>query len=162
MKTRTLTGMALLIAMGTVAGVSSIPLAGARIFPVQHAINVLAAVLFGPGPAVIVAFCVAVLRNALQTGSPLAFPGGMIGALVAGLAYRATGRQYAAAIGEVFGTGVLGGLAAFPLARFILGLDVLAFTFIVPFTLSSVAGAVAGLIVLRVASAAWQKKTERA
>ena len=158
MKTRTLTGMALLIAMGTVAGISAIPLAGARIFPVQHAINVLAAVLFGPGPAVIVAFCVAVLRNLMQTGSPLAFPGGMIGALVAGFAFRATGKKYAAAIGEVFGTGVLGALVAFPLARFILGMDVLAFTFIIPFTMSSLVGAVVGLAVLQVAASVMKNK----
>ncbi|MCR3922049.1 MAG: energy coupling factor transporter S component ThiW, partial [Firmicutes bacterium] len=90
MKIRKLTGMALLIAMGTAAGIFSIPipLLGAKVAPVQHAINVLAAVLFGPGPAVMVAFLIALLRNLLGTGTILAFPGGMIGALVAGLAYR--------------------------------------------------------------------------
>lgn len=164
MNTKKLTGMALLIAMGTMAGISSIPVGGALIYPAQHAINVVAAVLFGPGPAVIIAFCVALLRNMMQTGTLLAFPGGMIGALVAALAFKATGKKYAAALGEVFGTGVLGALVAFPLARFVLGRDVLAFTYIVPFAMSSLAGAVVGLSVVRVTAAEVfksKKQTER-
>lgn len=163
MNTRKLTGMALLIAMGTMAGISSIPVGGALIYPAQHAINVVAAVFFGPGSAVIIAFCVALLRNMMQTGTLLAFPGGMIGALVAGLAFKASGKNYAAAIGEVVGTGVLGALVAFPLARFVLGRDVLAFAYIVPFAMSSAAGAVVGLAVVRVTAVAFRstKQTER-
>ena len=161
MTSRKLTGMALLVALGTISGFLAIPVGGARILPAQHTVNVIAAVMFGPGPAVIIAFVVGLLRNLMGFGTPLAFPGGMIGAFVAGMAWRATRRQTAAAVGEVFGTGVLGALAAFPLARFILGKDVLAFTYIVPFAMSSLAGAAAGLIVLRVAATAMQKQEKR-
>lgn len=161
MDSKKLTVMALLAALGVWLGVFSIPVGAAKIFPAQHAINVIAAVLLGPGPAVLIAFVVGLLRNLLGTGTILAFPGGMIGALVAGLAYRVARRDLAAAAGEVFGTGILGSLAAFPLARFILGREVLAFAFVVPFALSSIAGATAGVIVLKVVSVAVKKQVER-
>ncbi|MCR3922050.1 MAG: energy coupling factor transporter S component ThiW, partial [Firmicutes bacterium] len=74
---------------------------------------------------------------------------------------RVCHKEYAAVMGEVFGTGVLGALAAFPLARFILGRDVLAFGFIIPFALSSFAGAVAGYVVLRVVTTVWNQEGER-
>ncbi|MFW6364348.1 MAG: energy coupling factor transporter S component ThiW, partial [Spirochaeta sp.] len=44
-------------------------------------------------------------------GTLLAFPGGMIGAVLAGYAYRWFKRSWAAGVGEVFGTGILGALA---------------------------------------------------
>ncbi|NLM45938.1 MAG: energy coupling factor transporter S component ThiW [Firmicutes bacterium] len=151
MTTKKVTGMALLAALGTAAGFfPAMPFFGAKLFPVQHAINVLAAVFFGPGPAVLVAFVIAVLRNLLAVGTVLAFPGGMVGALVAGLLYRHTRRDWAAAVGEVFGTGVLGALLSVPLARLLLGQEAVAFTYIIPFTLSSLAGAVAAFMILRI------------
>ena len=158
MNTKKLTAMALLVALGTLAGVFSIPVGGALIFPVQHAINVLAAVLLGPGPAVLVAFAVAVLRNLLGTGTVLAFPGGMIGALVAGYAFRIFRRDYAAVAGEIIGTGVLGALVAVPLARLVLGSDAIALAFVIPFASSSVAGAITGLLVLKGVAVALPKQ----
>ena len=103
MTARKVTGLALLIAVGTAAGILAIPvpLVGAKVYPVQHAINVLSAVWFGPGPAVLAAFVIGLLRNLLGTGTLLAFPGGMVGALLAGLAYRIFCREYAAAAGEI-------------------------------------------------------------
>ncbi|NLZ39087.1 MAG: energy coupling factor transporter S component ThiW [Firmicutes bacterium] len=162
MKVRKLTGMALLVAVGTAGGVLSIPLPllGAKVAPVQHAINVLAAVMYGPGPAVMIAFLIGLLRNLLATGTILAFPGGMIGAFIAGIAFRAYPKNSAAAVGEVFGTGVLGALAAFPLARFFLGRDVLALTYVVPFALSSFTGAVVGCVVLKLFMAIGQKELQ--
>jgi len=161
MKAKKLTAMALLVALGTAASMFHIPILGAKAFPVQHAINVLAAVFFGPGPAVLIAFLVGLLRNLLGMGTLLAFPGGMVGALVAGLIYRTWQRDFAAAIGEVFGTGVLGALLSVPLARMFLGQEATAFAYIIPFGLSSLAGAVIGLVVLKVGAFAWQKASER-
>src|SRR5699024_6862083 len=60
------------------------PASIAKAYPVQHAINVMAAVRLGPGPAVAIAFMIALLRILLGIGSILAFPGGMIGAFLAG------------------------------------------------------------------------------
>ena len=94
-----------------------------------------------------------VSRNLLGTGTLLAF-GGMVGALLAGLAYRIFCREYAAAAGEIFGTGILGALLAFPLARYILGHEVMALAYIVPFALSSTTGACAAFLILRILSSA--------
>ncbi len=161
MSTKKLTSLALLIAFGVAAGAFSFPMAGAKVFPVQHAINVLAAVMFGPAPAVLVAFCVAVLRNLLGTGTALAFPGGMIGAFVAGMFYKHSGRESLAALGEVVGTGLLGGLASVPVARLLLGRDVLALTYVLPFSLSSFGGVVVGMLILRLVALPLKKTIER-
>ena len=89
MQVRKLTSAALLIAIGTLsAHLIYIPAGVSKCFPVQHAINVLGAVLLGPDYAVAIAFIISCLRNMFGTGSLLAFPGSMIGALLAGLAYK--------------------------------------------------------------------------
>lgn len=157
MKAKKLTAMALLVALGTAASMFHLPILGAKAFPVQHAINVLAAVFFGPGPAVLIAFLVGLLRNFLGMGTLLAFPGGMVGALAAGLLYRAFQRDYAAAAGEVFGTGVLGAMLSVPLARVFLGQEATAFAYILPFGLSSLAGAAVALAALKAGAFAWRK-----
>ena len=72
----------------------------------QHAINVLGAVILGPGYATAVAFVISCLRNMFGTGSLLAFPGSMIGACLAGLCYSRFGSVKAAMAGEIFGTGI--------------------------------------------------------
>jgi energy coupling factor transporter S component ThiW len=150
MNLRRLAFMALLTAVATLLSpLISIPAAGAKAFPVQHAVNVICGVLLGPGPAVTVAFAVALLRNLLGTGTPLAFPGGMVGAFLAGHFYKMTGKTLAAGIGEVIGTGLIGATLAYPVAKVLLGKSVAAFTYVVPFSLSSLAGAVAGVVVVQ-------------
>jgi energy coupling factor transporter S component ThiW len=148
MNTRKLTTAALLVTLGVLsAHIISIPIGVSRVFPVQHAINVLAAVLFGPAYAVVVAFLTSLLRNILGTGSLLAFPGSMIGAFLAGVFYMATKKSPFALVGEILGTGILGALVAYPIARYFLGAEVAVFFYIVPFALSSVVGAVIGYII---------------
>ena len=81
MKIHKLTLAALLVAIGTLsAHLIYIPAGISKCFPVQHAINVLGAVILGPGYATAVAFVISCLRNMFGTGSLLAFPGSMIGA----------------------------------------------------------------------------------
>ncbi len=150
---RRVTAVGLLVALGTIAAPFSIPVGVARVYPVQHAINVLAGVLLGPIPAMVAAVLTSTLRNLMGTGTPLAFPGSIFGALLAGLGFLLFKRVYAAAIGEVLGTGLIGALVAFPLARWILGFEGLAYAFIIPFTLSSIAGAVLGILILQL----WKK-----
>ena len=96
-------------ALAVVGSLFSFPVFGSKCAPVQHMVNVLCGVLLGPGYSVGVAFTAALLRNLLGLGSLLAFPGGMCGALLCGLAYRRTHSLPAALLGEVFGTSVLGG-----------------------------------------------------
>ena len=76
--------------------------------------NVLSAVLLGPYYAVAQAFCVSLLRNLMGTGSTFAFPGSMVGALLASLLFLKTRKLYLAFIGEVIGTGITGCNAFLP------------------------------------------------
>ena len=149
MNTSKLTTAALLIALGTLsAHLLYIPAGISKCFPVQHAINVLAAVLLGPSYAVAIAFFISLLRNMFGLGSLLAFPGSMIGALCAGLLYKYFSTTLSAMIGEVIGTGILGSFAAFLIAQSILGKETIAWFYIPPFLVSTIGGSIiAGLII---------------
>ena len=141
MSLRQLTLTALFVAVGVFSShLIYVPVGIAKCFPVQHAINVLLAVLLGTRSAVGAAFATSLLRNLLGSGSLLAFPGSMIGAALAGIFYSRSGRLAGAVLGEVIGTGLLGALLAFPLAKFILGSQAGAFFFIAPFAVSSLGG----------------------
>lgn len=149
MQTKKLTFSALLVAIGTIAAnLVYIPVGAAKCFPVQHTINVLSAVMLGPWYGIGNAFLISLLRNMLGTGSLMAFPGSMAGAFIAGIMYLKFGRKIFAVAGEVFGTGILGGLLAFPIAKFILGNDVAAFYFVVPFLISTIGGSIIGYVIL--------------
>lgn len=60
----------------------------AKVFPVQHGINLIMGVLFGPWSGIAVAFVISLIRNILGTGSLLAFPGSMVGVFLAGFLYQ--------------------------------------------------------------------------
>ena len=67
-------------ALAVVGSMLSVPVASSKCAPVQHMINILSAVLLGPGYSVGIAFVASLLRNILGLGSFLAFPGSMVGA----------------------------------------------------------------------------------
>ena len=125
------------------------PVFGSKCAPVQHMVNVLCAVFLGPWYGLATAFVASLLRNLLGWGSLLAFPGSMCGALLCGLAYRMTKNLPATLAAEVLGTGVLGGLAAYPVAKELMGLTPETYTvYIIPFLISTAAGSIlAGLLV---------------
>ena len=139
-------------AAGVVLSVVSIPMGPTKCFPFQHTINVLAGIILGPWWAVGAAFTTSVIRNLMGTGSLFAFPGSMFGALLCGLVYHKTKNLLATVAGEVFGTSVLGGLCAYPVAIFLMGKsagDIAFYAYIVPFLISTGVGAViAGILVL--------------
>lgn len=150
-KTKKLAIAAMFVAIGVVLGnIIYIPVGVSKCFPIQHTINVLSATILGPFYGVAIAFCISLIRNIVGTGSLLAFPGSMIGALLVGLIFWQTKNCYLTAIGEVFGTGVLGGLLAFPVAKVIMGKDVVAFFFVYPFILSSIGGSIIAVILSKV------------
>jgi len=141
--------MALLVAIGTItAPLIWFPAGVAKAYPMQHAINVIAAVSLGPVGAFTVAFMIALLRNLLGVGTILAFPGGMIGAFLAGWLYKRTKKLTWTITGEVFGTGIIGALFSVPIAQWFLGKAVAALFFIPPFLVSSFSGAILSFLVL--------------
>ncbi|MDN3015367.1 energy coupling factor transporter S component ThiW [Paenibacillus sp. BSR1-1] len=152
-RTHKLTLTAMMIAIGTISSsLVSIPIGFTKVFPVQHFLNVLSAVLLGPYYAVAQAFCVSLLRNLMGTGSVFAFPGSMVGALLASLLFWKTRKIYLAFIGEVIGTGILGALLSYPIATLILGQKATLFGFIPLFIFSSFAGALIGFVILTIFS----------
>jgi energy-coupling factor transport system ATP-binding protein len=113
-------------------------------------VNVLAAVILGPVYAVSIATTAAVIRNLLGLGTLLAFPGGMIGALLAGLAYKWSRNIYLAGLGEVVGTGFLGALlSVWIVAPLLMQKTMTLTTLAAAFSVSTLGGTVIGLIALR-------------
>ena len=140
-----------LCAVAVVGSMLQFPVFGSQCAPVQHMVNVLCAVLLGPGYGVVVAFLASLLRNLLSLGSLLAFPGSMCGALLCGLIYWRTKNLPATLVGEVFGTGIIGGLLSYPIAIAFMGkvAGSIGYTaYVVPFLISTVGGSVlAGALV---------------
>ncbi|MBT2658136.1 energy coupling factor transporter S component ThiW [Bacillus sp. ISL-18] len=148
-KTYKLTLTAMMVAIGTItSNLVAIPIGFTKVFPMQHFLNVLSAVLLGPYYAVAQAFLVSLIRNLMGTGSIFAFPGSMVGAFLASLLFLKTKKMYLAFAGEVIGTGILGALLSYPIATLILGQKATLFGFIPLFIFSSFAGALLGFVVL--------------
>ncbi len=151
--TRRLTLAAVLTAVAVVGSLLSFPVLGSRCAPVQHMVNVFCAVLLGWRYGVGSAFAASLLRNLLGLGTIFAFPGSMIGAFMSGLVYNRTKNILLTVAAEAFGTGIIGGLTAYPIAIFILGQnagDVAFYFYVMPFLISTVCGAIlAGLVVKR-------------
>lgn len=151
MNVRKLTIASLLIALGVVtAHMVSVPVGVAKAFPMQHAINVVSAVTLGTPLTVVVAFVISFIRNILGTGSLLAFPGSIFGALLAGFFFNKTGKMHFSIAGEVFGTSFLGAIGAFPVAKYLMGFEGAVLFFVLPFGISSFSGAIIGFMVLGV------------
>lgn len=148
--TRKVAYAVVLVAIGVaLAPYTSFPIGIAKVNPTQHFVNMLAAVLLGPWWAVVAAAVIAVIRNVLGLGTLLAFPGGMIGAFLAGLLYRQTRNIYAAAGGEIIGTGLIAPVvSAFVVAPFLMGRIIPLFALVPSFLASTIAGAVLGILAL--------------
>ncbi len=138
----------MMAALAVVGSTISFPVFGSKCAPVQHMVNVLCAVFLGPWYGLAAAFIASVIRNLLGLGTLLAFPGSMCGALLSGLLYRRFQALPAAYAGEVFGTAVIGGILAFPIARLVMGsAEAALFTFVVPFLISTAGGTVIAAVI---------------
>ena len=138
-------------AVAVVGSLLSFPVFGSKCSPVQHMVNILCAVLLGPGYGLGAAFCAALIRNLLGLGSLMAFPGSMFGALVCGLVYAKTRNILMTLLGEVFGTAILGGLCAYPVAICFMGqraADIAFYAYIIPFLISTAAGAIISAVLI--------------
>lgn len=141
----------ILCAVAVVGSLFSVPVFGSKCAPIQHMVNILCAVVLGPWYGVGVAFAASLLRNLLVLGSLMAFPGSMFGALLCGIVYHKSKNIPLTIIGEVFGTAILGGLLAYPVAIFLMGIpasNVAFYAYIVPFFISTAGGAILSAVLI--------------
>ena len=141
----------ILCAVAVVGSLFSVPVFGSKCAPIQHMVNILCAVVLGPWYGVGVAFAASLLRNLLGLGSLMAFPGSMLGALLCGIVYHKSKNIPLTLIGEVFGTAILGGLCAYPVAIFLMGVpasNVAFYAYIVPFLISTAGGAILSAVLI--------------
>ncbi|MBE5846173.1 MAG: energy coupling factor transporter S component ThiW [Lachnospiraceae bacterium] len=149
--TKKLAAAGVFCAVAVVGSLLSFPVFGSKCAPVQHMVNILCAVLLGPWYGLGAAFVASLIRNLLGLGSLMAFPGSMFGAFLCGLVYQKTRSIAGTLLGEVFGTAVLGGLCAYPVAIFLMGQNAaeLAFyAYVIPFLISTAAGALVSAVLL--------------
>lgn len=141
-----LTTLALLVALGVVLSpILRVP----GMAPMQHFINVVCAVLLGPGYALLCAVLIAFIRMALMGINLLALTGAVFGAVLSGFLYRKTGRLAAAVVGEVIGTGIIGAIASWPVMKLVYGAhDVVWLTYVPSFVMGTLIGGLAGYIFL--------------
>lgn len=137
-KKTALAGM--LIALTVALSGFSIPIGASKCFPIQHLVNVLAGIFLGPVYGVSMAFCVSLIRNILGTGSLLAFPGSMAGAFLGAYLFKKSGRFILAYLGEIIGTGIIGGILCCPVAIFLMGKEATLFLYVIPFLMSTACG----------------------
>lgn len=149
--TKNLAFAGILTAIAVVGSLLGFPVAGSKCAPVQHMVNVIAAVALGPGWGVGIAFCASLIRNIAGIGSLMAFPGSMVGALCCGVIYKISKNIGATCFGEAFGTGILGGLLAYPVAKLLMGLQPAGLcVYMVPFLISTVAGSILAFLLVSV------------
>ena len=141
---------AMLAAAAVVMSGFAIPIGASNCFPIQHLCNIIAGVFLGPWYGVAMAFTTSLIRNLIGTGSLLAFPGSMVGAYLCGFLYRKTGRLAAAYFGEVFGTGILGGILCYPVAELLMGKEAALFMYVMPFLMSTLCGTILAVVLIGV------------
>ncbi|MBR4283974.1 MAG: energy coupling factor transporter S component ThiW [Anaerotignum sp.] len=150
-RTKKLCIAGVLVAVAVVGSLFSFPVFGSKCAPIQHMVNILCAVMLGPWYGVGAAFCASLIRNLLGLGSLMAFPGSMLGALLCGIAFWKSRNIPLTLLAEVFGTGILGGLCAYPVAILFLGMqagEIAFYAYVIPFLVSTVGGAVISAVLL--------------
>lgn len=149
--TRQVAQAVILVAIGVaLAPFTSFPVGIAKINPTQHFVNVVGAILLGPWWSVAIAAIVGIIRNAMGVGTLLAFPGGMIGAFLAGYAYRSTRNIILGALGEIIGTGIIAAVvSALLVAPVFMGRTMPVLLLIASFLGSTILGSVIGVLALK-------------
>lgn len=146
---------AFLTALAVAGSLLQFPFLGAMCSPVQHMVNIIAGVYLGPWWAMGSGFCAALIRNIASLGSPLAFPGSMVGSFLCGAMYHWVFKKNPlyvrlpmAYLGELIGTSVIGGMLAYPVGAFIMGKEAALFTYVIPFFISCSVGTVIAAVLV--------------
>ena len=146
-RVRRLTQAALCAAIAVALSGFSFPVGPSRCYPIQHAMNAVAGVLLGPWYACAAALIAATVRNLMGTGTLLAYPGSIFGALAVGFAARflfERNRAFAA-FAEPLATATIGAWAASYIAGNPALYPMLAWAFLT----SAAPGAVIGFLALK-------------
>lgn len=152
--------MALLIAIGVVIS----PLLRIEgMCPMAHLINITAAVLLGPVDAFLVALLIGIIRMCVMGIPPLALTGAVFGALLSGILYKVSkGKIWAAILGEIVGTGIIGAIVSYPVMAFICGREGLGWFFYVPSFICGtlIGGSIAAVLLYRLQHVGMLKKMQ--
>ncbi len=101
--------------------------------PMAHLINIVCAVLMGSKAAFLCAFLIGIIRMMFLGIPPLALTGAVFGAALSGILYQASkGKLWAAVIGEIIGTGIIGAIVSYPVMALFWGRTGLTWMFYVP------------------------------
>ena len=145
---RKLVYTALLAALTVVlSAVVIIPVGPTKVQPMQHMMNVVAGILLGPFYATLGAVVTGLVRFFLGTGTVFAFPGGIPGALVVGLAYKYIKKDWVGLL-EPIGTGPIGATLSVFLVAPLIDRTMSLWTFQVAFLASSIPGSIIGLVLV--------------
>ena len=88
--------------------------------PMAHLINITCAVFMGPLYAVLCAVLIGIIRMFVMGIPPLALTGAVFGAGLSGILYKLSkGKIWAAVLGEIIGTGIIGAIVSYPVMTFI-------------------------------------------
>ena len=129
--------------------------------PMAHFINILCSVLLGPWYSLLCAVLIGIIRMCFLGIPPIALTGAIFGAFFSGLFYRLSkGKILAAVLGEVFGTGIIGAIASYPVMTFFWGKTDLTWFFYVPSFICGtlIGGSVAFLFLKKLSSSGMLSK----
>ena len=125
-----MTVLAMMIALGVVI---SPFLRVEGMCPMAHFINIVCSVLMGPWYSLLCATLIGIIRMMTMGIPPIALTGAVFGAFLSGVFYRLSkGNILYAVIGEVFGTGIIGAIASYPVMSILWGKQGLSWLFYVP------------------------------
>jgi len=154
---RRLSAVIIFIALGIALSPLNIPMGPTKAYPMQHMVNVLTGILFGPFYAAFVATAIGTIRIALGVGTVFAYPGGIPGGIVVGFFYWYVKRTDYMAFTEPLGTSLGAVFSAIVVVQFlpramppILGVESQILLWVVYWLFSGIPGSVLGFLLLKV------------
>lgn len=155
--TRRISVIVVFIALGVVLSPLNILMGPTKAFPMQHMINAIVGVLFGPFYAAFVAAAIGTIRITLGVGTIFSYPGGIPGGLVVGLFHRYVKNTDYAAFLEPIGTSIGAIFSALIVVQFlpramppIFGIQNQVALWVIYWLFSCVPGSVLGFFVIKV------------
>lgn len=147
----------LFAALAVVTSSLHFPVGPVKVFPFQHAINVLAGITVGPWYGALAAFVTGVIRILLGTGTVFALPGGIPGVICVGLAYHFLKKDFAGFF-EPVGTGVVGAMLSAYLVAPLVGREGTLLFFQAAFLASSIPGSILGFLLVKALRRIWHEE----